>query len=935
MEKISVLHSAGRRLAKLWFSETEKPKGYDNARQFRVEEHPVSDIFELSALLSAIENNPEACVVRGKFVGMEVAQLMHQGLCDADAAQGKTSTLPSLGFTLRRAELFRDEPSRYCMFDVDSFDSRFDPVTDPESAIDDYIKAYLPECFHEVTYHWQLSGSAGHATAGGKLKAHIWFWLTDPIDCERMDAAFVGHDHVDRTVFRVVQVNYTAAPVIEEGVECPVIRRSGLRQGLLGDTATFDAQPSQVATSFAVEGGKKGRADMIDPREKPGVIGLFHRLYSIEQVVENWLSDVYAFVTPKRLNFLASESKSIESVGVSWHRQGLFNSSNSDPFNQRHANKFDLIRHWRFGHLDAAMDDFERAAVGPNARSQEAALRFIRELPEVKVALAEEEAAKRAADNAKRDAKVGEYKARIDSATGQNELREVAAAVSADEDLDDLDRGVLEGVFKKQLDSVVGTKTPIGTVRKMLAAKRVSFREVDELQAPDWARRWVYVTAEARFMHLDLKQKISKEAFDAAFGRYCEPDDNGYVPQASKLALDVWRIPVVYQTMYAPQLAEVFEADGHRYANEYRFDSPPKAADLNDYLTIRGMEILERHLRVVIPNDEYRETFKRWAAWIVRNPGRKVLWATVIIGIQGDGKSTIGKMFNAAMGDQNVGVVGSETIIGSNFNDWAAGRCLNIFEELKVPGHSRLDIGNRLKPLITNNRIEIHGKGKASVTGGNTCNYLAFSNHEDALPVELGDRRYFILKTPWVNDISELNNCILATGVSDVEAYWDVLHEVINHRPDIVRAYFESVDINGFNPTSRAPTTVYHKQALASSAHPDEGYVRDALALECLGVSEEVVSVKCLRGALKAVTGDNIPHFRISATLTSMGYAYCGHKTIKWMGEPHRFWVRKTALLACPDADVPRAAVELMDSEPGRRFIRDLADKTKTHEALF
>lgn len=101
-------------------------------------------------------------------------------------------------------------------------------------AVVEYLITKLPTEFHDVTYHWAFSSSAGvknHET----VSAHIWLWLAQPVSDEELTrwGNFVnegaGHKLIDTALFRDVQPHYTAAPQFV-GMTDPLPIRSGLCQ---------------------------------------------------------------------------------------------------------------------------------------------------------------------------------------------------------------------------------------------------------------------------------------------------------------------------------------------------------------------------------------------------------------------------------------------------------------------------------------------------------------------------------------------------------------------------------------------------------------------------------------------------------------------------------------------------------------------------------
>ena len=202
-------------------------------KNFRHSTIAVSDIATLSAALTGIETDRQACVIRGKYVGDAVAVSLMRALPKSEGWKE--------GCVLRRSAYFTDAPRRAFMLDIDKFTpTTGEPCVDTVACIDEFIQFHLPECFYGISYHWQLSGSGGLAKNTGILKAHVWFWLTTPYTGAQLtawctagaaDGTVTG---LDATVLKTVQPLYTANPDTGDIVD-PVAVRSGFSSGLFGD----------------------------------------------------------------------------------------------------------------------------------------------------------------------------------------------------------------------------------------------------------------------------------------------------------------------------------------------------------------------------------------------------------------------------------------------------------------------------------------------------------------------------------------------------------------------------------------------------------------------------------------------------------------------------------------------------------------------------
>lgn len=273
-DEISILEHPRNRLAKFWRADGEVD-GFDDAKYLQLRKETVRGIKELSDLLTRLEKNPRACIIRGRYVGDEVAA----------KRQGEEF---KAGSVLRRVTSFDDQPLHTVMIEIDGkrFTPSCDPVLEPEKAIDQFISTRLPEEFLGIAFHWQLSGSAGHPQYAGKLRCHAWFWLRRPYTSKELKtwAKLINLDaDVDAAVFDRVQAHFTASPQFEAGVADPVPIRSGYSEGILADEVDLDIRALLKEHARKQE---QQRAERI--RQKPsgdGLIDWFNARYSIEDTM--------------------------------------------------------------------------------------------------------------------------------------------------------------------------------------------------------------------------------------------------------------------------------------------------------------------------------------------------------------------------------------------------------------------------------------------------------------------------------------------------------------------------------------------------------------------------------------------------------------------------------------------------------------------------
>jgi hypothetical protein len=222
-------------LAKTWLADGSI-SAYGNPKFFTPQTVRVDGVRALSAALKRLEGDPQACLIRGLYVGDEAARAR-------DEAQFKT------GQVRRALDYFADQPLHTCLVDVDGFEPlSCYPEEDPVGAIEECIQTQLPPEFHGISYHYQLSASAGHSKYRGLLKVHLWFWLSDPATSAQLRAWAGAHPVVDSALFNAVQVHYTARPLFSDGLQDPVPQRSGFVEGASGDSVDLElsAPPTGV-----------------------------------------------------------------------------------------------------------------------------------------------------------------------------------------------------------------------------------------------------------------------------------------------------------------------------------------------------------------------------------------------------------------------------------------------------------------------------------------------------------------------------------------------------------------------------------------------------------------------------------------------------------------------------------------------------------------
>lgn len=473
----------------------------------------------------------------------------------------------------------------------------------------------------------------------------------------------------------------------------------------------------------------------------------------------------------------------------------------------------------------------------------------------------------------------------IGAASDEFALREkVCAAIRLDKTLNKIDRAILAQAVQDQFKRL-DVKLPIAACRELVATAK---RNVSSESLPDWCAEYVYVTDTDQFYKLDSDERLSMQAFNAKNNRFVGGDEEGH-KSASWVALEDLKMPTVTREIYLPSAAQLFELDGVQCVNAFRPSSVPATASQYTTEGKAAITLVKKHIDLLTGGrKEISDVLLGWMAFNVQNPGRKVRWAPLIKGVEGDGKTLIGRVMSSVMGTANVKDI-SPKVLGTDFTGWATGACVGVLEEIKLTGHNRYDILNALKPYITNDTVAIHAKGRDEYNTINTMNYIAFTNWADALPLNDSDRRWLVVFTPFTSPAE------LRAALGDVGAYFDALYEAIESQREQLRRWLVEYKISDlFKPNGSAPMTSEKESMVALSSSIEEDAIKSVLASKAPGIGEKVVVIQTLRklAAAHEPEGDwsaakNI-HARI---LTKLGWVKYP-TALRWRGDLTRVWIK-------------------------------------------
>lgn len=264
---------------------------------------------------------------------------------------------------------------------------------------------------------------------------------------------------------------------------------------------------------------------------------------------------------------------------------------------------------------------------------------------------------------------------------------------------------------------------------------------------------------------------ISQDLFPAFFAGYVYREDEGAIMDPQGILLDQAR----FRARFGGFRFVLDQGNERSTKNAWEafldtevFDCPKAHAGIFNPLLPRGALLRRGHQVVVntyfpaaverragdpapfldlvgkmLPSPHDREILLSFMAGCVQRPGHVITWAPVIQGCEGNGKSTLLRCLQEAVGREfTQSPVGRD--FESNFNGWLENKLLVTIEEVQA-GATKSGMMETLKNFIGNrNPTQLEKKGKDQVNRQVFANYMLATNHQDAIRKTLkGDGRRF------------------------------------------------------------------------------------------------------------------------------------------------------------------------------------------------
>lgn len=313
------------------------------------------------------------------------------------------------------------------------------------------------------------------------------------------------------------------------------------------------------------------------------------------------------------------------------------------------------------------------------------------------------------------------------------------------------------------------------------------------------AREWVFLSKPNVFYHPESGQHLDVAAFNNTFAHVVKG-------KIATVLLKLELVICVFDIIYRPgEPAGFVHENGLDWLNTYRpSEVEAEAGDWDPF---------EEFIAYLVPNKEEREHLLKMIAWTVRKPGNKIRHALLLRSEhQGVGKSMLTEIWAELLGRSNVRKTTTEEV-SSQFQGFMKQTLLVVLEELNW-GVGPIGY-NRLKDLITADVVPINEKYMPVRHWPNVATFVILTNLKIPLIIEDADRRIFFIDSPALPRDKGYYTSFAAWWQANLGA---------------IRAYLETINLDGFVPFANPPMTDA-KRALIADGRED--LVKDlALAVE-------------------------------------------------------------------------------------------------------
>lgn len=274
------------------------------------------------------------------------------------------------------------------------------------------------------------------------------------------------------------------------------------------------------------------------------------------------------------------------------------------------------------------------------------------------------------------------------------------------------------------------------------------------------------------------------------------------------------------------------------------------------------------HIATMLPDARDQWILLSYMAAMIQYPGIKFRWCAVIQGVEGNGKSMLCNIMEMALG-RKYSHLPKASKIAKDFNAWLECKLFIGINEIYIA--DRRDLIDTMKEWIADSRIELEGKGINQAMVDNCANFIACTNHKDAIIKTENDRRYAIFYCA-----QQHHDDMVRDGLTNsyFTRYWHWLKHQNGFK--IITHYLKNFPIpDELNPAIEcvvAPKTSTTDMAILESRSPLQQEIMEAVASEETGFKGGWISSIKLTDLLSEHRSKKIAPRTYRIILEELGY---------------------------------------------------------------
>lgn len=333
--------------------------------------------------------------------------------------------------------------------------------------------------------------------------------------------------------------------------------------------------------------------------------------------------------------------------------------------------------------------------------------------------------------------------------------------------------------------------------------KKVEVGEYDILLAA-MNERVALVRNISRLVEIETGTQMTRASFaDVNYAHITIENDEGRRTNFPRMWLADTRRNEVECLKYAPGEEKITE----EFLNLWNgMGVEPVQGDVSKWLAV---------MKRGIPDAAHRKWLIQWLAYPLQNLGAKMTTFVHMYGPNGTGKNALLVPIQRIYGENGVQI--SRERVQSDFNSiYATRQFVNIDELHGGNDKEALTITNKIKFLVTTEKLPVNAKGQQEYFVDNHINLITTGNYSDSIKLDEGDRRCFTLMFGTRDNI-----------IKDRD-YWTGYHQwAEGEGAGAVYEYLLRVDLSDFAPSGWAPDTKWKEIVTDSTRGAMEKWVKD------------------------------------------------------------------------------------------------------------